>query len=204
MKLTIEIDTAKGEHKSEEAIALLGGSVFLALLGDDMVAVRTARDEARKVHAEKTVDPGTAPAGDETEDPRAYGEPSGDRKRRTKAEMAIDEEIEALFTKASDAGVAGLPGSIPTDTPAEDLLAELKAMDIPEPDFDLGDEDGSEDEEADEILDIEEFRAIMVKASKKIGNAALAKIMAPHKNPGQVPEGERRDYADRIIEAMET
>ena len=41
MKLTIEIDTAKGEHKTEQAIALLGGSVLLSLL--DSAAHRDTR-----------------------------------------------------------------------------------------------------------------------------------------------------------------
>jgi hypothetical protein len=46
MKLTIEIDTAKGEHKSKEAIALLGGSVLLALLDNEQTRAAPSDDAA--------------------------------------------------------------------------------------------------------------------------------------------------------------
>lgn len=136
---------------------------------------------------------------DGASDFRAYGQPSDGRSRRTKEEMKLDEKIEALWAQVSDE--PGMPKAIPTDRSADDVLAELTeiAKKQVEDGFDVGDD---EDEE-EEVLDLEEFRAIIVKHSKKIGGKALAKIMAPHKNPGEVPESERRDYADKIIEAAE-
>jgi len=207
MKITIEIDTDKGEHQTPEAISLLGGSVLLALLDGDMVGARRAGQDKPATDENLSVDDDDAPAG------RVYGEPSEGRKKRTKDEMAIDAEIEKLFNLAKDAGVAGLPKSIPTNEPAEDVLAELHKIEIPEGEpakdvlaeeekgFDPGgDED---DEDASDPMDLDEFRGIVVKAAKKLGNETVGKLVAPYKNPGQVPEEERRDLADKLVEAME-
>jgi hypothetical protein len=199
MKLTIEIDTAKGEHKSKEAIALLGGSVLLSLLDNDMVKVRQTRDETS---GQDKPDPGEN-LSDEDEAPtfRAYGKASDGRARRTKDEMKLDEKIEALWAQVEDE--PDMPDAIPTDQPAEDVLAELTeiAEKKAEDGFDVGGD--ADDEKAEEVLDLEEFRAIIVKHSKTIGGKALGQIMAPYKNPGEVPEDERRDYADKIIEAAD-
>jgi hypothetical protein len=193
MKLTIEIDTAKGEHKSKEAIALLGGSVLLALLDNEQTRATPSDDAA----------PVTDSDDDDDEAPtfRAYGKASDGRARRTKDEMKLDEKIEALWAQVEDE--PGMPDAIPTDQPAEDVLAELTeiAEKKAEDGFDVGGD--ADDEKAEEVLDLEEFRAIIVKHSKTIGGKTLGQIMTPYKNPGEVPENERRDYADKIIEAAE-
>jgi hypothetical protein len=202
MKLTLEIsdEDLRGEGR-EALVALLGGSVLLSLLDNDMVQTREIRrEQARQIHAEKTAD---KPETEEEAKPRAYGEATG--KRRTKEEKAIDDEIEALFEKLKDQ--PGIPKKIPTDQPAEALLEELRNVaasvgdDEQEEGFDVA--GGDEDESDEEILDLEEFRAIIVKHSKTIGGAALSGIMAPYKNPKEVPEADRRHYADKIIEAAE-
>jgi hypothetical protein len=204
MKLTLEIsdEDLRGEGR-EALVALLGGSVLLSLLDNDMVQTR-GREQARQIHAEKNAD-GDKPETEEEAKPRAYGEATG--KRRTKEEKALDDEIEALFEKVKDQ--PGMPKKIPTDQPAEALLEELRNVaasvgddgDEQEEGFDVA--GGDEDESDEEILDLEEFRAIIVKHSKTIGGATLSGIMAPYKNPKEVPEADRRHYADKIIEAAE-
>jgi hypothetical protein len=178
MKITIELDTAKGEHETPEAIALLGGSVLMAAISRAEVVLDDKIDD----------------------EPRAYGQPGTGNKKRTKDEMSIDREIEELFAKATEADIKGLPKAIPTDQPAEAVLDELRTIcaEIDDEGFDIGDDD-DDDEPA---MDLDEFRAIIVKAAKKLGNEVVGGIMAPHKNPGSVPEGERRDYADKLVEAM--
>jgi|OM-RGC.v1.033376219 hypothetical protein len=75
--------------------------------------------------------------------------------------------------------------------------AEASAKDDDEPEFDVGGE-----EEKDEIMDLDEFRALLVKSMKKLGGAKVGEIMKPHKAATDVPADERRDYADKITEAM--
>lgn len=179
LTVTVKPDTAA------RIIALLGGPAGVKS------AEYTSRDDAADITT-----------ADDEPAFRAYGQPSGGRARRTKEEMKLDEKIEALWAQVSDE--PGMPKAIPTDQAAEDVLAELTeiAKKQVEEGFDVGG-DADDDEAADEVLDLEEFRAIIVKHSKAIGGKTLAAIMHPYKNPGEVPEDARRDYADKIIEAAE-
>jgi len=122
---------------------------------------------------------------------RAYGEATG--KRRTKAEIALDTEIEELFAKLSH--VKGLPKTIPTDVPAEGVLEDLKKIEADHPveEFDVGGDD--------KPMDLEEFRALCLKAKTTIGKD-LGKLMAPYKSAPAVPEDERNEYAAKIQEAI--
>jgi hypothetical protein len=135
---------------------------------------------------------------------RLYGAPGEDRKRRTKEEMKTDEDIAARWE-------ALWPSKEVPSKPVSELLAHLEKVEA-ENAGDGQEEDGfsteeeedgfsAEEEEAAEIMDLDEFRAILVKHSKTLGNKKLGELMAPHKNPGAVPEAERRDYADKVISA---
>jgi len=205
MKLTLEIDTAKNEHKTAEALALLGGSVLLAVLDNDLAAVRASKDvteyateedarqEARHKHEDKV-----APEA------RVYKGNEADKSRRTKTNMAEDTEIEELFEKLKD--LPGMSKKIPTDMPAADVLASLQKLDAEteeaEEGFEVGDDDGDEPPD-DEPMALDEFRAILQKAMKTLGGKHVGKLMAPHKSAPAVPEGERNTYASVIRAAID-
>lgn len=174
-------------EKAAEIVAILDGP-----------ALETkARDEARKLHEEKRDDK-TAPAEPPYDpDARIYGKP-GEKSRRTKDEIAFDEDIAARWA-------ALWPSKDVPEKPVGELvdtIAKVEAAETPADDEDGFSIDEDEDDaDAADPMDLDEFRAIIVKHAKTLGNEALGKIMAPHKNPGQVPEDERRAYADRIVEA---
>lgn len=197
MKITIEIDTAKGEHRSEEAIALLGGSVLLAHLDregmqrfangsdlDDLTTEADAKEEARELHDEKTSDKYDPAA-------RIYGE-KGEKSRRTKEEMAEDEEI-------AEAWALRWPSKDVPAKPVGELRATIDAVAPPEEGFSVNDEPDTPTDE--DPMDLDEFRGVIVKHAKKLGNKKLTEIMSGYKNPGEVPEEERRDFAEAIEKA---
>lgn len=141
-----------------------------------------------------------APADDPTTyDPssRTYGQ-KGEKSRRTKDEIKQDEDLAERWG-------ALWPSKDVPEKPVgelEDIIAkaEARSADTQEQEDEGGfDIDGADD--AGDELDLEEFRAIIVKHSKAIGGKKLASIMAPHKNPAEVPEDERRAFADKIIAA---
>jgi len=214
MKIKIEIDTSKGEHKTKEAIALLGGSVLLALLDDDMKAVQTARAKGSDDAPANVPSPGTIPPSDNVEedqpddyDPanRIYGE-KGQKSRRTKAEIAEDEDLETRWSALwpskdipTDKTVGELEYIIAqVEKAAEEADAE-EAADEDDDGFELDDDDDNGDEEP---MTEDAFRSILVKGSKELGPVAMKKIMAPHKGAKSVPEEDRRDYAAAIEKAL--
>ena len=212
MKITIELDTSKDDHKNAGVIALLGGSTLLALLDDDTAAMREARnrtlaaqDEARELHAEKA--PTKEDKEPESTEPtfRAYGESSEGRARRTKVEMAQDENIETLFAQAKELGAKGLPKTISTDLPADDIEAELTTMVEVLKDEEPEEEDGFEvdgDGPATEPMDLDEFRAILTKGVKELGGKDVGALMKPYKSATDVPVDERNEYAQKLQDAL--
>lgn len=189
MKLTIELDTAT-DLEDEKTIALLGGSVLLAILANEVERV------GRKAPTE--------PPGDDDDEPgpRIYGQAEAGKTRRTKAQIAEDEDIERRWAALWPSK------AIPKDRPAEDLLSHIEKVEADQPEekeddeeFDLGEED--EDTPTDEDpIELEEFRAVVVKAAKALGSKKIAELMKPHKGTTEVPEDDRRDYVRKIEEAL--
>lgn len=186
MRLTIELDPTEDR----------------ALFDRVMAAVM---DHPAPVTMESSPTPAPAPetpTSVDTDEPaadRAYGEPSGDRKRRTKEEMAIDNEIDDL---AEAKGVK----KIPTDVPATEVLEDLRAR--PDaPAEEISDEDPAEEITEDFDLDetpipLEDFRAEVIKANKALGGKAIKILSEYGKGITQIPEEKRREVLDRLKAEM--
>ena len=208
MKLTIYLDT---DVEADRAFAEYFAN---AIAGGDTIK---ARDTARELHGTKNnmADDIKLFAGSEDTAPenegdeptfRAYGESSEGRARRTKVEMAQDENIEALFAQAKELGAKGLPKTISTDLPADDIETELTTMiEV------LGPHDEPEEEEGFEVdgdgpatapMDLDEFRAILTKGVKELGGKDVGALMKPYKSATDVPEDERNDYAQKLNDAL--
>jgi hypothetical protein len=183
MRVNIELYS---EELTQDGVAAL-----IALINGhkgSQVKVITGRDAA----GEET------PADDDptTYDPagRTYGQ-KGEKSRRTKEEIKQDDDIAERWG-------ALWPSKDVPEKPVgelEDIIAKAEAREADKAEEEEGgfEIDGTDDD----ALDLEEFRAIIVKHSKAIGGKKLGSIMAPHKNPAEVPEDERRAYADKIIAA---
>lgn len=204
MEITLKFSSEDlRNHNRDGLIALLGGSPLLAMLAP----YEDRFDGAGDVDDKR---PGTDGAKDETATDtgygkvRYYGEAGDGRKRRTKEEMAEDTEIEELWKKLNG------DTKLPIKTNAAGLLADLRKRLAAEgePDEEEEDEGGFDVEDSggeteDEIMDLDEFRSICMKAVKALGSKTVGKIMDPHKSATDVPAEERRDYADKLLEAID-
>lgn len=156
-----------------------------------------AAEEAREINEAKTT------KDDDSYDPngRIYGE-KGEKSRRTKDEIAEDEDIEARWS-------ALWPSKKVPAKAVGELKAHLDKIEATKADEDAETEAGKEDDDdggfdvGGEPMDLDEFRAILTKAMKKVGGKTVGEIMAPHKNATSVPEDERQNYADKLTEAMD-
>lgn len=135
---------------------------------------------------------------EEAPDFRPYGEPGDGRKRRSKEEKAVDDEIDALAAKTDIA--------IRTDIPAEDMLQELKDATSEEEPSEADAEEPKQEEEgfdlgdSDEPISLEDFRAAVIKINQKHGKDAVAILAQYGKGVGQIPEDKRREVLDRLAE----
>lgn len=120
--------------------------------------------------------------GEMDDEPRAYGEASAGRKRRTKEEMAEDAEIEALAEKLKIA-------SIPTDEPAQTVLASFRgaanalvATPTPAPESEPLTGEIVNDEPTGPSRDdlMAAMRDVVVKHSQVEGAALIGKVFAPY------------------------
>lgn len=111
------------EISGDTAADVLSDLRALAASTGEQRVVAFPAPEMSKPEPEKQAQAEPAPPAEE--EPRAYGQPSGDRKRRTKEEMAEDAEIERLAGKI-DRDPAAMTGS------ATEILAFLRKV-ITEP-----------------------------------------------------------------------
>mgnify|MGYP000869964005 CR=1 FL=1 len=193
MKITIELNT---ETDTAAKIAAV-----LAFMQD--TPATDARNTARELHAEKGATPPEPDDGDKepADEPRVYGGTSEGKARRTKAEMAQDENIEVLFTRAKGLGAKGLSKAIPTDISADDIEAELTTMvEVLKDDAqeDADDDGGFDIDDAEPAMDLDEFRAILTAAVKELGGKKVGELMSPYKSATDVPEAERAAYAEKL------
>ena len=201
MKITIELNTGDPQD------ATLARIIAAAMQGtpETPEEVITARNTARELQAEK----GTADTTQTADEPtaRVYGETSEGKARRTKVEMAQDENIEELFAKAKELGAKGLPKAIPTDISADAIYDELVTMIEVLKDDETEDDDGGFEVDDDtptteDPMDLDEFRAILTKGVKELGGKDVGALMKPYKSATDVPVDERNEYAQKLKDAM--
>ena len=189
MKITLELNPETERDVFDRVMAAVAGTPAPVAhaatpIGDDTSVITTTKEDPDG----KSDDVENIP--DET--PRAYGEAAGDRKRRTKVEIAEDQEIDALAAKTDLA--------IRTDIPATEMLAELKDELEKAPDGKSDEEeeasDGKSDEEAsfdveeeEEELTPEAFRARVITLNKTHGKAAIAVLSQYGAGLSKIPKG---------------
>lgn len=189
MRLTIELDPTEDR----------------ALFDRVMAAVM---DHPAPVTMESSVAPDPAPESPvDTDEPaadRVYGEAGEGRKRRTKAEMAEDTEIEEL---AAEMGVKKIPTDIPATEVLEDLralpMAEVPAEEISDADDPDEDDDAFDLDEDDSPMPLEDFRAEVIKANKALGGKAIKILSEYGKGITQIPEEKRREVLNRLASEMD-
>lgn len=192
MKLTIEMDPTADKEMFDR--------VMSAMTNADPVVIRK-RSTAAPAEAPEETTPDEKP--DDTpsdEKPRVYGEAGAGRKRRTKIEMAEDEEIETLAAETEMA--------ISTDIPAAQMLADLKeaaAENTPDekPDDTPSDEKPAEDnftmEEEDEgDMSPEEFRGKVISLNKEHGKAAIAILSEYGSGLSKIPKEKYKEVLSRL------
>lgn len=188
VKLTIDVYTEDLNEKGMAAlIELISGSKNQSIYTPE--ATETPVEEKVRETVKASEEAPTEEIG-----PRVYGEPGEGRKRRTKDEMAEDEEIEKL---ASETNLA-----ITTDVPASELLAEMKqAKAEDEPSDGKSDDNFELEDETPEEMSAEEFRAMAIGYNKKYGkevNKTLGKYGA---GLSKIPAGK---YAEVKADLQET
>jgi len=196
MKITIELntDTPEDMATAEAFSRYLASSLSTASADAPAVTLKQETKAAPKENAKEKVEaePEEAEEAEEAEEPRVYGATAEGRKKRTKEEMAIDKEIDSLAEMLSIKAV-------PTDAPAEEVLADLQARYAKEDkkidDFDI--EEAEEEEEAseeddDEPMSIEDFRAAVIKAVSKHDDAAKSVLKRYGKGLSAIADKDRR------------
>lgn len=191
MKLTIEMDPTADKDVFDRVMAALTG-----------VAQTTNKTSTAAAPVEAPEETSSDEKPDDTpsdEKPRVYGEAGAGRKRRTKVEMAEDEEIEALAAKTELA--------ISTDIPAAQMLAELKeaaAENTPDekpdetPSDEKSDEEGFQLDEEEEDMSPEEFRGKVIALNKEHGKAAIAVLSEYGSGLSKIPKEKYKEVLSRL------
>lgn len=191
MKLTIEMDPTADKDVFDRVMAALTG-----------VAQATNKTSTAAAPVEAPEETSSDEKPDDTpsdEKPRVYGEAGAGRKRRTKVEMAEDEEIEALAAKTELA--------ISTDIPAAQMLAELKeaaAENTPDekpdetPSDEKSDEEGFQLDEEEEDMSPEEFRGKVIALNKEHGKAAIAVLSEYGSGLSKIPKEKYKEVLSRL------
>lgn len=191
MKLTIEMDPTADKDVFDRVMAALTSAAQ---------TTNKTNTAAAPMEASEVTTPDEKP--EETpsdEKPRVYGEAGAGRKRRTKVEMAEDEEIENLAAKTELA--------ISTDIPATQMLAELKeaaAENTPDeksddtPSDEKSDEEGFQLDEEEEDMSPEEFRGKVIALNKEHGKAAIAVLSEYGSGLSKIPKEKYKEVLSRL------
>jgi len=191
MKLTIEMDPTVDKEVFDRVMA--------ALTGVAQATNKTSTAAAPMEEPEVTTPDEKSDDTPSDEKPRVYGEAGAGRKRRTKVEMAEDEEIEALAAKTELA--------ISTDIPAAQMLAELKeaeAENTPDekpdetPSDEKSDEEGFQLDEEEEDMSPEEFRGKVIALNKEHGKAAIAVLSEYGSGLSKIPKEKYKEVLSRL------
>jgi len=186
MKLTIEMDPTADKEVFDRVMSALTNAT---------PTVNQVSTTAVPVEAPEETTPDEKP----DEKPRIYGEAGAGRKRRTKVEMAEDEEIETLAAETEMA--------ISTDIPAAQMLADLKeaaAENTPDekPDDTPSDEKPDEDnftmEEEPAEMSPEEFRGKVIALNKEHGKAAIAILSEYGSGLSKIPKEKYKEVLSRL------
>ena len=187
MKLTIEMDPTADKEVFDRVMSALTNAT---------PTVNQVSTTAVPVEAPEETTPDDTPSD---EKPRIYGEAGAGRKRRTKVEMAEDEEIETLAAETEMA--------ISTDIPAAQMLADLKeaaAENTPDekPDDTPSDEKPDEDnftmEEEPAEMSPEEFRGKVIALNKEHGKAAIAILSEYGSGLSKIPKEKYKEVLSRL------
>ena len=187
MKLTIEMDPTADKEVFDRVMSALTNAT---------PTVNQVSTTAVPVEAPEETTPDDTPSD---EKPRIYGEAGTGRKRRTKVEMAEDEEIETLAAETEMA--------ISTDIPAAQMLADLKeaaAENTPDekPDDTPSDEKPDEDnftmEEEPAEMSPEEFRGKVIALNKEHGKAAIAILSEYGSGLSKIPKEKYKEVLSRL------
>ena len=187
MKLTIEMDPTADKEVFDRVMSALTNAT---------PTVNQVSTTAVPVEAPEETTPDDTPSD---EKPRVYGEAGTGRKRRTKVEMAEDEEIETLAAETEMA--------ISTDIPAAQMLADLKeaaAENTPDekPDDTPSDEKPDEDnftmEEEPAEMSPEEFRGKVIALNKEHGKAAIAILSEYGSGLSKIPKEKYKEVLSRL------
>ena len=187
MKLTIEMDPTADKEVFDRVMSALTNAT---------PTVNQVSTTAVPVEAPEETTPDDTPSD---EKPRIYGEAGAGRKRRTKVEMAEDEEIETLAAETEMA--------ISTDIPAAQMLADLKeaaAGNTPDekPDDTPSDEKPDEDnftmEEEPAEMSPEEFRGKVIALNKEHGKAAIAILSEYGSGLSKIPKEKYKEVLSRL------
>jgi len=192
MKITIELntDTPEDMATAEAFSRYLASSLSTASADAPAVTLKPETKAEPKEKAKEKVESEPEEA-EEAEEPRVYGATAEGRKKRTKEEMAIDKEIDILAERLSIKAV-------PTDAPAEEVLADLQARYAKEDkkidDFDIeeAEEEEASEEDDDEPMSIEDFRAAVIKAVSKHDDAAKSVLKRYGKGLSAIADKDRR------------
>lgn len=191
MKLTIEMDPTADKDAFDRVMA--------ALTGAAQTTNKASTAEAPVGTPEVTTPDEKPEETPSSEKPRVYGEAGAGRKRRTKVEMAEDEEIEDLAAKTELA--------ISTDIPAAQMLAELKeaaAENTPDekpdetPSDEKSDEEGFQLDEEEEDMSPEEFRGKVIALNKEHGKAAIAVLSEYGSGLSKIPKEKYKEVLSRL------
>ena len=186
MKLTIEMDPTADKEVFDRVMSALTNAT---------PTVNQVSTTAVPVEAPEETTPDEKP----DEKPRIYGEAGAGRKRRTKVEMAEDEEIETLAAETEMA--------ISTDIPAAQMLADLKEAAVEntpdeKPDDTPSDEKPDEDnftmEEEPAEMSPEEFRGKVIALNKEHGKAAIAILSEYGSGLSKIPMEKYKEVLSRL------
>lgn len=205
MKLTIELDPVADRGLFDRVMAAVMDHPAPVTMEADTPSMEMSKDTPSDEKSDDTPEP---EAKDDTPDQpsfRAHGEAGDGRKRRTKVEMAEDDEIDKLAAKTNLA--------IRTDIPATELLEEMRQADAEDEadekaaaksdDSDDGDEKDFDIEDTPEEMSAEEFRATVVKYSQKDKSKTFAVLKEYASALSKVPADKYAEVVEKLKDAVD-